>query len=106
MAEEKEKGGLKGLVGKKMSKEVNFMGEKVKITKLQVSQVIEIQALSKKAQSSEDDGFEVLTAVIKAGVEGAGELTDEEFRNFPLDELSKLSGEVMKYSGIGGDSGK
>jgi hypothetical protein len=39
-------------------------------------------------------------------VEGGEDLTDEDFETFPMDELSKLSTEVMKFSGIGQDAGK
>jgi hypothetical protein len=48
----------------------------------------------------------VLKLVISAGVEGGAELTDEDFQGFSMDELSKLSAEVMKFSGIGSESGK
>jgi hypothetical protein len=45
-----------------------------------------------------------LKVVIRSGVEGGSELDDAAFAGFPMEELSKLSQEIMKYSGIGGDS--
>lgn len=99
--------GIRSLVNKKMTKSVKFMGEDIKITKLSVSEVLEIQELSKKVNESDsENGFDILKTVIRSAVEGASELADEDFNNFPLDELSKLSAEIMKFSGLGEDKGK
>lgn len=98
--------GMKSLIGRKMHKPVKFMGEDIKISKLSVSEVIEIQNKAKAIENDEAEGFNVLKVVIRSGAEGAGDLSDEDFDNFPLDELSKLSNEIMKFSGIGSDTGK
>lgn len=98
--------GIKGLVGKKMTKTFKFMGEDVKVSKLSVSDVLDIQVKAKEAESNEETGFDLLKKVIRMSVEGAKDLSDEEFDSFPMDELSKLSSEVMKFSGIAGDQGK
>lgn len=94
------------LVGKKMTKPVKFMGEEIKISKLSVSQIVEIQETAKSVEGSKDDskGFEILKTIIKASVEGASELTDDQFDGFPMDELSNLSNAIMAFSGI--DAGK
>ena len=39
--------GIKGLVGRKMTKSVKFMGEDIKISKLSVSEVLAIQEKAK-----------------------------------------------------------
>ncbi len=93
--------GIKGLVGKKMTKTVKFMGDEVKISKMSVSEVLEVQEKAKSLAENDGESFEVLKKVIKLSVEGATDLGDEEFNNFPLDELSKLSAEIMKWSGLG-----
>lgn len=98
--------GIKGLVGRKMTKDVKFMGESVKISKLSVSEVMDIQARAKNLETDDAAGFEVLKTVIVAAVEGGKDLTDDDFQAFPMDELSKLSAEIMKFSGIGNDTGK
>jgi hypothetical protein len=98
--------GIKSLVGKRMTKSVKFMGQDVKIAKLTVSEVLDIQDRAKAIEKDENEGFNVLKTVIKASVEGADELTDDDFNNFPLDELSKLSNEIMRFSGIANDQGK
>jgi hypothetical protein len=98
--------GIRGLIGRKMTKTVKFMGEDVKISKLSVSEVMEIQQRAKQVDKNEEEGFNVLKTVIRSSVENARDLSDEDFNDFPLDELSKLSNEIMKFSGIGADQGK
>ena len=97
---------FKGLVGKKMTKTVKFMGEDVKISKLSVAEVLDIQTKAKTADDSETEGFAVLKTVLRAAVEGAQDIADQDFNSFPMDELSKLSTEIMKFSGIGQEAGK
>lgn len=98
---------IKDLVGKKMSKKVRFMDKDVQISKLSVSEVMKIQEQAKSLSGNDDSmGLEVLQIVITSSVEGASELTAEDFKSFPMDELSKLSNEIMKYSGIGTEAGK
>jgi hypothetical protein len=98
--------GLKSLVGRKMTKKVKFMGEDVVINKLSVSEVMEIQRMAKEVEQDESQGFSLLRNVIRMSVEGAEELSDADFDNFPLDELSTLSSHVMKFSGIDQSPGK
>lgn len=92
--------GIKGLVGRKMSKKFKFMDTDVIINKLSVSQVLEIQSIAKTQDGGEEAGFNLVKKVVSMGVEGGADLTDEDFSTFPLDELSKLSNEVMKFSGV------
>jgi hypothetical protein len=96
---------MKNLVGKRMSQKFKFMGEQVEIVKLSVHEVMEIQEAVKALEGNEQQGLETLKVVIRIGVPAAAELSDEDFDTFPLDELSKLSNEIMKFSGIGGDKG-
>lgn len=99
--------GIKALVGKKVEKEVTFMGEKLKISKLTLEEVEKMQELAKAAESNKDasEGFEVLRMIIRSSADGGSDLSDEDFSGFPIDELSKLSNEIMKFSGIG-EAGK
>lgn len=94
---------FKDLVGKRISKTVKFMGDDVTISKLSVSEVMGIQAQAKDIGSDESKGLSVLKTVIRSGTIGAEELDDEAFDGFPMDELSKLSNEIMKFSGLDGD---
>lgn len=98
--------GIKGLVGKRMTKSVKFVGEDVKISKLSVAEVMEIQELARNANEDTQAGLELIKKVIRLSVEGANALEDDDFKSFPMDELSKLSNEIMKFSGIAGEQGK
>ena len=104
MADESQKG-IKGLVGRKMTQTAKFLGTDVTISKLSVAQVMEIQEAAKNTDDTEQ-GLPLLRKVIRMSVENAESLTDEDFNGFPMDELSKLSTAIMKFSGIGNDSGK
>lgn len=94
---------MKHLVGKKMTSSVNFMGEKVTIKKLSVAEIMQIQEANKKVK--EGDEVSTLRLIIRSAVEGAETLTDDELTSFPLDELSSLSAEIVKFSGMGGEEG-
>lgn len=98
--------GIKALVGQRMTKTVKFLGGDVKISKLTVAEVLEIQAKAKDAEKDENAGLELLKTVIRSAVEGGSDLDDSDFDNFPMDELSRLSNEIMKYSGLGQEAGK
>lgn len=92
--------GIKALVGRRMTKTVTFMGEKVEISKLNVAEVLDIQESAKTAKDDDVAGFEVMKKVVAASVKGGKDLTDEDFSTFSLDELSKLQTEIMKFSGL------
>ena len=94
------------LIGKKMSKSVKFMGEDIKISKLSVAQIYEVQAAAKGAETDEGKGFDILKTIIKSSAEGGETLTDDQFADFPMDELSRLSNDIMAFSGIDGGKSK
>jgi hypothetical protein len=93
---------MKHLVGKKVSTQIDFMGEKVKVNKLSVSEILKIQKASK--EQTEGDEVSVLRLMVRLAVEGASDLTDTEFDSFPLDELGKLGAEIVKFSGMNPDA--
>lgn len=97
---------ISALVGKRMSQTVKFMGQEITIHKLSVGEVLQVQEQVKSAGEDETKGFDILKTVIRASAEGAKDLSDDDFNNFPMDELSNLSTTIMKFSGIGKDSGK
>lgn len=87
----------------KVSKKAKFMDQDIEILKLTVSQVLEIQELAKDMEKNQSDAnsMDILMLVVKSGAPELNELTEEEIRTFPMDELTKLSNEIMKYSGLG-----
>jgi hypothetical protein len=93
---------MKHLVGKVITRKAEFMGEEVDIRKLSVKEVTKIQELVKKLSKSKVESYQLklLTEVIKLAVVDAEEITDEEFYQFPLDELNKLSNSILSYSGL------
>ena len=92
---------IKDLVGKQVSREVNFMNSKVKIHKLTLGQVEEIQEAAKALEeNAEGDSLAALKKIIQAGVEGGTELSDDDLKSLPIGELTALATEVMSFSGL------
>lgn len=106
---------FKTLVGRRVTKSIKFLGADVEINKLSVNQVSDIQArvaaLPKADAENGDEGeagrahLNLMIEVIKMSVVGAAEVTEAEFRDFPLEDLQKLSDEVLRHSGLGKDRG-
>jgi hypothetical protein len=94
---------IKNAMSKKITQKTKFMGEPIEIVKLTVAQVKLIQEKVKGINegSGDEQGLDTLKAVIRIGVVEAEDLTDEDFDSCPLDDLSKLSAEIMKFSGLG-----
>jgi len=94
---------MKHLVGKRILEQVEFMGENVDVKKLTVSEVLHIQDLIKKAQNKKEvyDDVALIRDVIRLAVIGADEITDEEFNDFPIGELTNLSSGIMSIAGLG-----
>ena len=97
--------GLKSMIGQSQTKKVNFVTIKVTIRKLTVNEVLEIQELVKPPkegeEASEQEAFNTMRTVIRMSCLEAEDMEDEDFNALPLDDLSKLSQEIMNYSGIG-----
>ena len=89
---------MKHLVGKTVTKTVEFMDDKVQIKQLSVADVLSLQEALKDAD--EADSLETVSKLIRAGVVGAEEMSDEDLQGFPLGELLELSQEVMAYCGL------
>ena len=52
-------------------------------------------------EPEQQDTFAVLKTIIRSATEDGESLTDEDFQNFALDDLTKLSEEIMNFSGVG-----
>jgi hypothetical protein len=105
---------MKHLVGlKQKTVKVPFMDtETVEVKKLTVAQVKEFQAQLEvvKEKESADSGLNIQRTIIKMGVVGAEDLTDEELDSFPLDEIVNLAQKILELAGVrsseGNDSAK
>ena len=92
---------MKNLVGKKMTQSADFLGDKVTINKLPLGKVFDIQAQAKAAGTDEKAQMGVMLTTFQSSVEGAETLTLEDMFGWPLDELQKLSEQIMEFSGLG-----
>ena len=92
---------FKSLIGKVMSKKIKFLETEIVIRKLSLDQVEKIQEAAKNIEGDEKGAVEMLRTVITMSVEGAEELSEDDFRKFPIEDLNKLSEEILKYSGLG-----
>lgn len=110
MTTETTNAGIRGLANRKMTKDVDFMGTKLKISKLSVAEMKQVQEIAKLPEAAEGEdapvmteaqSLKVLQTVIQCGAEGGAEMTAEEFESMPIDELSKLSEAIMAFSGMG-----
>lgn len=99
MSEEKK---ANRFLAAKVTRKADFMGLSIEITKLTVAQVMQIQEKAQVASSedSEEAGIALINTVLRLGAAELADLSDEELSGMPLDELSKLSNEIMKYSGL------
>ena len=88
-------------------KNIKFVGQEISIVKLAVGQVLEIQELAKIAEANKDKGdahIDMIFSVVRMGAPELEELTDDELKQLPMEEVSELSNEIMKYSGLGNKS--
>ena len=92
---------------KKIVEKVSFMNDEVEVKKLTVSEVLHIQELIKKAQNKkvEYDDMSLIKDVVRMAVTGADEITDEEFNEFPVGELTHLSSSILRIAGLGENLG-
>ena len=86
----------------KVEKPVKFMGLDIGIRKMSVSQVTKVQELAKSLVGSENDmdNMKILILVCQQGAPELRDLTDEDMNDFPVEELTNLSNEIMIYSGL------
>lgn len=92
---------LRELINNRTTKLVPFLGKRIDINKLTLAECTEIQKMAREVDAEDPEkGFNLLRHVIRVGVPAASDFTDEDFENFPMDDLSKLSDEVLKYAGM------
>ena len=95
---------MKHLVGKEITQEFYFMGEKIEVRKLSVKEVLEVQKEINKLNKSKSETAQIsiIRELLRKTVVGAKEMTDEEFDAFPLGELSDLVEKSVSFSGMSG----
>jgi DNA-binding transcriptional MerR regulator len=83
-----------------MSKSVPFLDGKLVIYKLTVDQVDEIRQLLSDKTEGESQDYAVVHTVLKYGADNGENLTVEDLKQLPLEELSKLSEAILEFSGV------
>jgi len=92
---------LRSLVAERQSKLIPFMKKQLRINKLTLTECTDIQAEASKIDAENpQQSFELLKRIVRTGVPIAAEFTDDDFGVFPMDDLNKLSDEVLKYGGM------
>lgn len=96
---------MKNLLKVKLpTKEFDFMGVKAGVTVRQLSsaEVLDFQAYvkAKGETMNENDGLDIQFKLIRMAVTDAAELTDDELKSFPFPEITKLTEEILSFSGI------
>lgn len=92
---------LRTLSSERIVKRIKFMNHHVEIIKLTLSEATEIQKAARALDPKNDgEAFDILKLIIKMGVPAAADFEDVDFDNFPMDDLNKLSEEVLKYAGM------
>ena len=82
-----------------ITKKVPFLGQTVEIKQLTVKGVKDLQVSLKEANTV--DSLSTLALIFKATVVGAEEMTDKDFENYPIQPLTDLSNEILKFNGLG-----
>lgn len=86
---------------KQVLKKTKFCNEDIEIAKLTVAQVLSVQESAKSLTEGDERGnINLLVKVIRLGAPEIKDMPDEEFNDFPMDELTKLSNDIMRHSGL------
>ena len=86
---------MKHIKIKDIKKTVKFMDQDLEIKQLTVKGVKDLQTELNKNRDSALDAVETLSVIFKSTVVGAEDMTKEEFEKFPIEQLTKLSEEIL-----------
>ena len=95
---------MKHIKIKDITKKVPFMGQEVEVKQLTVKGVKDLQESLKDADAL--NALETLGTIFKATVVGAEDMTNEDFEKFPIQPLTDLSNEILKFNGLGAKDDK
>jgi hypothetical protein len=94
---------MRNLIGKvRATTEVEFLGEKLEVASLTVGEIRRFQKFVKDSQKdeSEDGALGIQRELIRLGVVGAADMTDEELDGFPIKALSQLAKDILEHNGL------
>jgi len=98
-------------------KSVKFLGFDVEIRKLSTAQALEVQGKAKAlvptpltkeeidqgkqlVQPEDKQNFQLVMYVIQSGCDELGAYTEEELFAMPMEDLTKLSEQILEHSGL------
>ena len=84
------------------TKKVDFNGGKVVIKELTFNQVKEFSDLAKTLENVEsfENNRQSLGSIIRKGIEGLQDVTDEDLGESSIASLKKLAEEVLEFNGL------
>lgn len=89
------------------TKEVDFLGEKIKIRQMTIETADKMRALSNSNDNDDDDNnVEIIAQVIKDCVVGAEDMTIDEIKKFPMATMSDLFKTISDYSSVSSEASK
>jgi hypothetical protein len=94
--------------GSKTTKKIKFVGQDLEIVKLTVAQALKVQDAVKDAENNEaaDANLGILLLVLQQGAPDLSDMTMEDLKDFPMNDLTLLSADIMKFSGMTGEKDK
>ncbi|MGI9549112.1 MAG: hypothetical protein ACR2M7_03960 [Bdellovibrionales bacterium] len=95
---------MKHILIKDITKKVPFLDQEVEIKQLTVKGVKDLQDALKGDDAL--DALNTLGKIFKMTVVGAEEMTNEDFEKFPIQPLTDLSQEILKFNGLGAQDDK
>ena len=84
----------------RLTKGAKFMGLDIEIQKLSVTQVLEVQDRAAAVTEDANDNIRLLNFVIQSGAPELKEMSEDDMKEFPMDELTQLSDAIMIFSGL------
>ena len=91
---------MRQFVGKNQKHKLKFMDGEVEAKALTVGQVKEVQRIAKNIVEGDGNDLDAVMYVIRVSVDGASDLTNEEFESFSIEEIKNLSEEILAVSGL------
>lgn len=89
---------MKHIKIKDITKKVPFMDQEVEIKQLTVKGVKDLQESLKGKDAL--DAIDTLGSIFKMTVVGAEDMTSADFEKFPIQALTELSQEILKFNGL------
>jgi hypothetical protein len=89
-----------------IKKTVKFMDQDLQIKQLTVKGVKDLQIALDANTDATMDAVKTLAIIFKATVIGAEDMADADFENFPIQPLTELSNEILKFNGLGAGDDK